>query len=204
MNYLAHLLLSESVPGIRVGNFIGDQVRGRKWQDLPVVIGNGVLLHRFIDEHADTHPVNAALRRLMRDAFGRYAGVALDLIHDHFLARAWDEHCPLAIPEFLSSMDRAMDIWEAQVPAEAFGRWKRLYNNGWLSHYGEHEGMVRVFEGMRQRIAHPTGFERADHVLRTFQTELQQGFNDYFPQLQLASHERLCSIARIRPGNPVT
>lgn len=195
MNYLAHLLLSEDQPGVVVGNFIGDLIKGRSWQDLPEDVARGALLHRFIDDHADTHPLNAKLRTQLHPFFGKYAGVALDLYFDHFLARDWAAYNPMEIPDFLEVCNAYfLDRLEV-IPAPAAQRWRMIYGMGWMEHYAEPEGLQEVFIGMKGRIPHTTGFERGAEVLSLLQGALQNGFNDYFPELRLATKAHLRKLA---------
>ena len=57
MNFLAHLYLSGSDPMVKVGNFIGDHVKGNAYQNYEIGIQQGILLHRKIDFFTDTHPL---------------------------------------------------------------------------------------------------------------------------------------------------
>src|SRR6478609_2234873 len=58
MNFLAHLYLSGDSPKIRVGNFIGDFVKGKNLTDrFDTDIAKGIALHREIDWFTDRHSV---------------------------------------------------------------------------------------------------------------------------------------------------
>ena len=53
MNFLAHLYLSGDSDEIKVGNFIADHVKGKRYLSYPEDIQTGILLHRQIDSFTD-------------------------------------------------------------------------------------------------------------------------------------------------------
>ena len=195
VNYLAHLLLSNNEPGVRIGNFAGDLFKGRQWEEAPVDIGRGILLHRFIDTHADEHPVNAELRRVLPPYFGKWAGVALDMYYDHILAGGWAEHSDLTLVEFLEDCDADFEARKGDTPARAYNRWRVIYGHRFMHHYADPEGIARVFDGMKGRIPHDTGFEASRKVLGRERDVIARGFHSYFPQLKLAAREHLRKLA---------
>ena len=94
MNYLAHIYLSGNNKLLMIGNFIGDAVKGRRYENLHPMVRKGVLLHRAIDDYTDRHPLNAEVRKILHPVCGKYAGVYLDMFYDHFLAAGWDRYSP--------------------------------------------------------------------------------------------------------------
>lgn len=86
MNYLAHIFLSGDNRALQVGNFIGDFVKGRRYEDFPQDIKRGILLHRRIDEFTDAHPIFRETVDVLRPEFGRYSGIMADMYFDYFLA----------------------------------------------------------------------------------------------------------------------
>ena len=50
MNFLAHIFLSgEGDDLLKLGNFMGDTVRGKQYLNYPKEVQRGILLHRQID-----------------------------------------------------------------------------------------------------------------------------------------------------------
>lgn len=86
LNYLAHIFLSGNNSNIQIGNFIGDFVKGSKFEAYPKNIRAGILLHRKIDEFTDSHVVVRDTIELLRPTFGRYSGIVVDMYFDYFLA----------------------------------------------------------------------------------------------------------------------
>ena len=104
MNFLAHLYLAEPTPACRVGNVLGDFVRGRinaLTAELPAPLVAGILRHRTLDRFTDAHPVAREARSLVAPERGRFAGVVVDIAYDHVLARQWNDWAGEPLPSFL-------------------------------------------------------------------------------------------------------
>jgi acyl carrier protein phosphodiesterase len=86
LNYLAHIFLSGNQPGIMTGNFIGDFVKGNKYNQYPPHIRNGIILHRKIDAFTDSHEDFKSIVKILQPEFGRYSAIIADMYIDHLLA----------------------------------------------------------------------------------------------------------------------
>ena len=75
MNYLAHIFLSGDDRRVQIGNFVGDAVKGRAYENYPLGFREGILLYREIDDYTDHHPVVREVVDMLRGGFGRYSGV---------------------------------------------------------------------------------------------------------------------------------
>ena len=92
MNYLAHIYLSGDSKEIKVGNFIGDFVKGNQHQHFPEKVAYGIILHRRIDSFTDQHSAVRECIQLLRPGYGKYAGIVADIFFDHFLASNWKDY----------------------------------------------------------------------------------------------------------------
>ena len=101
MNFLAHLYLSGDNEEIRFGNFIGDWIKGKKYENYPELIKQGILLHRHIDHYTDNHPVVHQSIVRLRPAYSKHAGVAVDILYDHFLALNWELYSDISLEEYV-------------------------------------------------------------------------------------------------------
>lgn len=80
MNFLAHLYLSGDDPDIRIGNFIGDFVKGRNPEgQFPARVALGIQAHRLIDQFTDAHPLVRSSKDRIRAKYRHYSGVIVDI-----------------------------------------------------------------------------------------------------------------------------
>jgi len=94
LNYLAHIFLSGNRQRLKIGNFIGDFVKGSKLKNYPTEIRQGIVLHRLIDEFTDNHEVVKETVNFVRPAFGRYSGIVVDMYFDYFLGKNFKKYSP--------------------------------------------------------------------------------------------------------------
>ena len=67
MNFLAHIYLSGNKDAVKVGNFMADSIRGKKYMDYAPDLQKGILLHRFIDSYTDAHTVFRQSTKRLQD-----------------------------------------------------------------------------------------------------------------------------------------
>ncbi|NND94566.1 MAG: DUF479 domain-containing protein [Flavobacteriales bacterium] len=184
MNYLAHIFLSGDNNLVAVGNFIGDGVKGRLYDRYPGPIGIGLRLHRFIDELADTHPLNLEAKKDLYGRFGKYAGVAQDMIYDHFLSKHWEEFAQVKIEEFLANFYKVADEQLAVFPPSQKRFYLAMKKGSWLKNYGDIEGIDRAFKGLSSRIDFENNLDEGADYIASNTDELTSLFFRFFPLLR--------------------
>lgn len=100
MNYLAHIFLSGQNPGVQIGAFIADFVKGNRLHRFPEPIRRGIVLHRQVDSFTDNHEHFRTLVHLLRPIFGKYSGIIADIYFDHFLAVHFSRYSNLSLRFF--------------------------------------------------------------------------------------------------------
>lgn len=189
MNYLAHIFLSGSDVEIRFGNFIGDDIKGKKYLNYLPKIQKGILLHRFIDSYTDRHAETLKILRILRPNLGKLAGVALDVYNDHFLANKWDEYSTIELDEFCEEFYTQMDDFHHMMPP----RTKRLFyymsKDNWLSNYQSKSCLSVTFENMARKYSFAEQLRKGPQELVLHYTVLSNYFDSFFPILQKAAVE---------------
>ena len=102
MNFLAHAHLSGNNDDLLFGNFIADAVKGNGLLKFPEDIQNGIRIHRKIDSFTDTHEIFRQSLDRVREHFGKFGGIVLDIYYDHFLAQNWKTYSDTKLPHFAS------------------------------------------------------------------------------------------------------
>jgi acyl carrier protein phosphodiesterase len=156
VNYLAHLWLSDVAGLPLAGAILGDLVRGRLDGRLPPELEQSIRLHRRVDAVTDRHPALDSLRQSFAPGARRYAGIVLDLVCDHVLARGWEQLAPgEALEAFAERAAADMHhhaAWFAAVDAPHPSRW-RLPDL--LLSYRSEAGIDRALQHTAKRLRQP-------------------------------------------------
>ena len=138
---------------MRLGNFIGDAVKGDPFKAYAAPIANGVVLHRWIDSYADTAPEARAARAAIRPVLGRFSGVGVDLLYDHFLAKNFARlHPETSLREFADAAQNDLLNRTVDMPARSQRFLRAMVAHDWLVQYGSRQGMLDVCRSMDARL----------------------------------------------------
>jgi acyl carrier protein phosphodiesterase len=166
-----------------VGNFIADRVKGKAYRDHPPEVAQGILLHRRIDRFTDDHPLTMQSKRALHPYHGKWAGVVIDILNDHFLATEWERYSP---EEDLESFAERMHglLQEQRGLMSRKDRWilDRMVQDQWLLGYRTPEGIERAFQGLSERTGEGS-FRDAMKSLEELDERLRKSFLDFFPDL---------------------
>ena len=185
MNFLAHLALSGNVPEVMVGNFIGDFVKGKAYEQYTPLIQEGILMHRAIDSFTDRHPATKNCSQLIKTVYGRYSGVIVDVFFDHFLAANWSTLYPdMSLKAFVSSVHRIMIRHYFQLPGEVKGFLPFLINSRRLENYQYRWGIERALEIMVRHTSLPSQVPYAMQQLENHYDDFYGNFVWLYNDLQ--------------------
>lgn len=184
MNWLAHLRLAPDEPLLRIGNLAGDFVRGIDVGTLHPDLQRGIRQHRAVDKFVDTHEVFRRARARFAEPFRRFAGVALDVFFDHYLARDWHLHGDgRELIAFVDDVHAAMDQHRALLPPDLGRLHDRMAENSWLAMYDTVDGIERVLRAMARRLRRPTSLDTISDELRRNYEALGADFAELWPEL---------------------
>ncbi|MBN8825646.1 MULTISPECIES: ACP phosphodiesterase [unclassified Spirosoma] len=186
MNLLAHAYLSGRHPELIIGNFSGDFIKGDpenpRHQLTPGEIA-GVRLHRAIDTFTDEHPAVAAVRDLLHPRCHKYAGAAVDIFFDHFLAANFLTLTGEPLSGFVAYFYQTIQMHTNRLPAPVARMAEYMIRQDWLMSYQFLEGIDRSLKGVSRRTAYPSGLDTAIEDLERYYTEIGTYFADFWPQL---------------------
>ncbi|MEQ8535395.1 MAG: ACP phosphodiesterase [Imperialibacter sp.] len=191
MNFLAHIYLSGPERDIQLGNFIGDFVKGNQLTEFPDRIQAGIMLHRHIDTYTDTHEVVRESKLKLREGFGHYAPVIVDVFYDHFLARDWQKHHPQDLKAFTESFYALAKSRGTDLPPRASKMLSYMSADNWLYNYQFIEGIKWTLTGMSRRTSFNSNMELAHKSLEAHYASFEKEFNIFFPDLIHSSNQFL-------------
>lgn len=183
MNFLAHLYLSGDNVDTRLGNFIGDHVKGSSLSRYSDGIQKGIFLHRAIDFYTDTHPATFEVRQLFREGYRKYSGVVVDVFFDHFLARYWGTFSPFPLKGFTRKFYYQMVLRYRELPKTIRNFLPFLIQTNRLYSYHRIEGVEQTLRIMSNVTSLPDKTEFAIETLMYNYSFIRDQFLLFFPDL---------------------
>ncbi len=188
MNWLAHLLLAESTPEARLGNLLGDLIKGEARTALNSNLTRGLQCHQVIDIFTDKHPIVKRSKQRIDSEYRRFAGILIDVFYDGILANNWQDYCELTLEEFVTDVYDSWDGYLDDLPVYPRGVIRRLIQEDWLGSYaglpGIEKTLARISWRLNRRSDRQYDLTLAIACLTDNYDELQQDFRLFFPQLQ--------------------
>lgn len=183
MNYLAHIYLSGDSEEIKLGNFIGDFVKGNRHQQFPEKVARGIILHRNIDTFTDQHAMVKECIKLLRPGYGKYAGIIADVFFDHFLASNWSDYSVHSLRHFAKNAHAIFlsNFFLLPLPVKQFLPF--LIQHKRLESYAKRENLFNVLEIMSRRTSLPANSEWAMQMLNQDYEQFKTLFRNFFPEM---------------------
>jgi acyl carrier protein phosphodiesterase len=193
MNWLAHLLLSENNTENRLGNLLGDLVKGKEVASLNHELKLGIDRHYTIDTFTDTHETVKVSKRRMGKDHARFSGVLIDVFYDHFLAKNWASYSPMALSDFTAEIYSTFQLYPGEIPAEAQEIIRYMIKEDWLTSYQNLAGITDTLKRIEHRIKRRSGRQinllQSMEILEQEYVKLEQDFQSFFPELQQKMQE---------------
>ncbi|WP_447928574.1 acyl carrier protein phosphodiesterase [Vreelandella sp. EE27] len=152
MNFLAHAWLARlGEDGFLLGNVIADGIKGSDLSGWPDAVAAGVRHHRRVDAFVDSHDVIKRARQRAPVGQRRVAGIALDILWDHFLARSL-----IGTPEFDALLERLYALLAREpAPNRLALMMPSLIEHDWLRGYADFGFTCRAIAGLGRRLSGP-------------------------------------------------
>jgi len=194
MNFLAHIYLSGENDLIKIGNFMADGIRGKQFEHFPLDVQKGIILHRSIDTYTDSHVVFRQSTKRLHEKYHHYAGVIVDIIYDHFLAKNWtkysDEKLESFINRFYQSLHDNYDILSEKTQ----GLMPYMIERNWLLSYQTIDGIHNILTQMDKRSKNQSKMQFASAELREFYAEFEEEFTLFFEDIKTHASSKLLSL----------
>jgi acyl carrier protein phosphodiesterase len=183
LNYLAHIYLSGSDELLKIGNFMGDSVHGKKYLMLDPMLQKGILLHRAIDTFTDTHLIFRTSKHRLHEKYGHYSGIITDIFYDFFLCKNWEKFSKIPLNEFISIFYNSLKKHDQLLNEKTQQLVPYLINENWLENYKSKEGIELTLKKMDRRMNIESKMQKAIEELSYFEKEFEKEFLDFFKEL---------------------
>jgi len=184
MNYLAHLYLSGPSDGVKLGNFIGDYVKGNRFSLYPPEIRKGILLHRQIDSFMDEHPLSHASAELFRARYTRFSRVIIDVIYDHYLAKNWDKYSDQSLHDFVNEVHKLFITNYFILPPQVRQFLPFLIRSRRMENYQHLSGIEKTLKIMANHTVLPDHSAWAVEQIVKNDRQLQEQFTGFFEDIR--------------------
>ncbi|MCK0164165.1 ACP phosphodiesterase [Marinobacter sp. S6332] len=184
MNHLAHLFLAPDSPEARVGSMLGDFTRGIDVSALPPSVRLGVRHHLAVDSFTDRHPDVLASKRLFSAQRRRFAGVALDVLYDHFLLQHWSEFTNTDQNAFIRTVYAELQSNESLMSPTMSKTTRHLVSHDWFGSYRDLDNIGYALDRVAARIRFQNSFAGMIEEIRPLHSQLEEHFLSFFPDLQ--------------------
>ncbi|MGM1055683.1 MAG: ACP phosphodiesterase [Bacteroidota bacterium] len=191
MNYLAHIYLSGEDEQLKIGNFIADSVKGRKFIGFPEKVKNGIILHRAIDTFTDSHPiVKKSVHRLF-PVYSHYSAVIVDILYDHFLAANWSDYSDVPLEKYVAEFYELLNENFEILPKRVKQFLPYMIRDNWLLNYATIEGIGKILFQMDQRTKNRSQMQLATAELKLYYPEFEEEFRSFFTDLENFCSEQI-------------
>jgi acyl carrier protein phosphodiesterase len=188
VNFLAHVLLAGERPADQLGGVLGDFAKGPLPCGLSPELANGVALHRFVDRFTDGHPVFIGSCQRISPERRRFAGIMMDMVYDHFLARHWSLYCEEPLPSFSQRFYGLLEQHQEHFPPTAWPLLESMRRQDWLCGYADLDVIGRALNHIsRSRLKRANTLAGAQVELEAQYVALEQDFRRFMPEVLDAS-----------------
>ncbi len=184
MNYLAHCCLVPDTPGALAGSVLGDIVHGRDLSAWPDDVARAIRLHRLVDSYTDHHPVIVRCRENLQPPYRRYAGILLDVVFDHLLARTFEQWEARPLRPFADQVYAALRTVSGRLDADAQARLGFIMGHDLLAAYRHWSTVERGLRGIAGRLSRDNPLPQAAAVLAPQLPALAEAFAGFYPELK--------------------
>jgi acyl carrier protein phosphodiesterase len=184
MNYLAHIFLSGNNDLLKIGNFMADGIRGNDYMNFPEDVKNGIILHRHIDTFTDAHPIYRKSKHRLHEKYGHYAGVIMDILYDHFLAKNWNKYSDEKLEDYAANFYKSLEDNYDILTQKTQELLPYMTDRNWLGSYATIAGIEMILFQMDYRTKHRANMQEAVVELQEFYSEFEEEFTLFFEELR--------------------
>lgn len=173
---------------------MADSIKGRQFENYPLEIQKGIILHRFIDTYTDSNPVFRKSTKRLHENYHHYAGVIVDVFYDHFLAKNWSNYSDESLEDFTNSFYQSLQDNYDYLSERTKGMMPYMIEHNWLVSYQTVEGISRILTQMDRRTKNASKMRFASNELIEYYSDFESEFITFFEDMRIESHQKLIML----------
>jgi len=194
MNFLAHIYLSGDNDLLKIGNFMADGIHGKHYENFPLEIQKGIILHREIDTFTDAHPIFRQSTKRLHPNYHHYSGIIVDIFYDHFLAKNWINYSTESLENFTDRFYQSLRDNYDVLNEKTQKMVPYLIQQNWLMSYQSIEGIAIILEKMDNRMKRDSNMRHSVTELKSFYPEFEKEFTLFFKELIVHSNLKIQTL----------
>lgn len=167
-----------------MGSILADFSRGVDLNLLTPGVREAVKLHFRVDAFTDAHPIVLESKCRILPPHRRYAGVLVDMVYDHFLARRWERYSDVPLKAFTARAYEALLEADPLIPERMARVCQAMAAGDWLSSYTRLEAIDTALQRMSRRLTRTNDLATGAQALVANYERLEEDFHRFFPELQ--------------------
>lgn len=183
MNYLAHLFLAQPTAESRMGNLLGDFMRGQQENDFSEGVIAGLYNHRLVDRFTDNHAAVKSARTGFSASRRRFAGVTLDIVFDHFLLKHFSHFSNISLKHFIRDVYHHLNEQQRMMPDRMRRVVGSMVTHKWLESYADLSQVGIALDRTASRIRFRHSFHGVLEEVEARYDELECCFLALMPAL---------------------
>ncbi len=170
---------------------MADGVRGKQYENFPIDIQKGILLHRAIDTFTDAHPIFRQSTKKLHSRYHHYAGVIVDMYYDHFLAKNWTNYHSENLTNYADNFYQSLTDNFPILTLKTQNLLPYMMEYNWLVNYQSIHGLERILSQMDQRTKNQSLMRFATEELVAQYDEFESEFSLFYEEVQQFSNNKL-------------
>lgn len=183
----------------RVGNLLGDFSRGLDIDSLSPVVLAGLHNHRRVDQFTDQHPQVQQMKSSFTRQRRRFAGIALDVLFDHFLLVHWNQYSAIPKEQLVAELYDDLIAGQSLMPERMQQVTSRLVEHDWFRSYESLDGVAYALDRIATRIRFEHGFGGVGTELEMHYEQFECGFHQFARDLFAAFPSPVVGWAELSP-----
>lgn len=170
---------------------MADGVRGKQYENFPIDIQKGIVLHRAIDTFTDAHPLFRQSTKKLHSRYHHYAGVIVDMYYDHFLAKNWSNYHSESLTKYAANFYQSLTDNFPLLTLKTQNLLPYMVEYNWLVNYQSIDGLERILSQMDHRTNNQSLMRFATEELVAHYDEFESEFSLFYKEVHQFSNNKL-------------
>lgn len=177
---------------------MADGIHGKHFDNFPMDIQKGIVLHRSIDTFTDAHPIFRQSTNRLHAKYHHYSGIIVDIFYDHFLAKNWNKYSDEKLEDFTERFYQSLRDNFDFLNEKTKKMMPYMIDHNWLVSYKTIEGIEIILKQMdnrmKSRVKQESNMRFSVVELKTYYSEFESEFTAFFKEIIVHSNQKKITL----------